>query len=313
MTVQWSEPNSEYLNHDVPSTRGQALTGFKLYMYPGVALNLQTDMFPVKAEIQSIITANLPPAGEQQVLSFHNVNPNSYFTLSFLSADGKLASTNSTTFQFPSSNTASAIQTQLQSLCLSMPQLCNVVVALNLSAPSFNSSYEDFVVTFPPQFGDVNNLIIDGSLMGTANPGFAVYTTELLKGGAALSGDFTVSFRGAVTPHIPTSASGPDMARALMNLDTIGVVSVTAFPNATTGASEWRVTFLTEAGDLPPMVVTNGRLLGRAASIVVVTQQQGSPAVLVYDGTDLPNVMSATVTGLTTGTAIAYCCKFGRG
>jgi hypothetical protein len=45
----------------------QALSGFKLYMYPGVALNRAEDMLPVKSEIQSIVATNLVPAGEQQV------------------------------------------------------------------------------------------------------------------------------------------------------------------------------------------------------------------------------------------------------
>ena len=67
MTVKWAEPDPEYSNRDTPSTRGQALSGFKLYMYPGVALNRAEDMLPVKSEIQSIVATNLVPANEQQV------------------------------------------------------------------------------------------------------------------------------------------------------------------------------------------------------------------------------------------------------
>lgn len=176
--------------------------------------------------------------------------------------------------------------------------------------------------------------------------------TETVKGGSVLGGDFRVSFRGATTPNIPVTATASDMKRALENLPSIGHVSVTLIPGtALTGGVEWKVTFNTEAGDLPKMQVrgcwgcivvgialaglvilmsfggiaahgsrvfssffflvhlfqvTNGRLTGRSPAITVITRIEGSPATLVYDGTDAPNVRTAVVTGLTPDNTYAF-------
>ena len=80
--------------------------------------------------------------------------------------------------------------------------------------------------------------------------------TETVKGGSVLGGDFRVSFRGATTLNVPVTATASDMKRALENLPSIGHVSVTLIPGtALTGGVEWKVTFNTEAGDLPKMQV----------------------------------------------------------
>lgn len=173
--------------------------------------------------------------------------------------------------------------------------------------------------------------------------------TETVKGGSVLGGDFRVSFRGATTPNMPVTATASDMKRALENLPSIGHVYVSLIPGtALTGGVEWKVTFNTEAGDLPKMQVrgcwwyivvgialaglvmlisfggiavhgsrvflalvhlfqvTNGRLTGRSPAITVITRIEGSPATLVYDGTDAPNVRTAVVTGLTPDNTYAF-------
>lgn len=52
------------------------------------------------------------------------------------------------------------------------------------------------------------------------------------------------------------------MKRRLENLDAIHVVTVVANTTSPYGSHEWTVTFETEAGDLPMMEVTTGRLTG---------------------------------------------------
>eukprot|EP00571_Detonula_confervacea_P009541 CAMPEP_0172316672 /NCGR_PEP_ID=MMETSP1058-20130122/29061_1 /TAXON_ID=83371 /ORGANISM="Detonula confervacea, Strain CCMP 353" /LENGTH=59 /DNA_ID=CAMNT_0013031037 /DNA_START=35 /DNA_END=211 /DNA_ORIENTATION=- len=49
----------------------------------------------------------------------------------------------------------------------------------------------------------------------------------------------------------------------------------------------WSVAFLSEAGDLPLIQVTSGRL-SNGAKVVVTEMTKGDPATLVYDGSETP-------------------------
>ena len=118
--------------------------------------------------------------------------------------------------------------------------------------------------------------------------------------GTSLGGTFTVFYNGAETANLAYNAADTDVKAALENLNNVGIVAVTA-----TGSS-WEVTFLTEVGNLPAMQVTGGRLTGTNSAITVNTDQQGSAAVLVYDGSDAPNVKEYLVSGLIADALFAF-------
>lgn len=108
----------------------------------------------------------------------------------------------------------------------------------------------------------------------------SINVTEVVVGTPALAGDFDVSFAGAVTQHIPVTATAFEMARALELMPTVGAVNVTVIPLAN-GGSSWVVTFQNNLGNLPLMTVTQGRLNGTNPIAYVVKTQQVC-AVCVY-------------------------------
>ena len=98
-----------------------------------------------------------------------------------------------------------------------------------------------------------------------------------------LSGTFTLSFRGHETGDISTDATSDAVKSMLENLPSINVVYVDTISDG------WSVTFLSEAGDLPLMSATSGRLLGDPDARVVVTEAvKGDIAMLLYDGSENP-------------------------
>jgi len=126
-------------------------------------------------------------------------------------------------------------------------------------------------------------------------------------GGNVVAGSFTVSFRGEETDSIPVDASATDVKFALQNLDTINLVSVESILHDQ--GHGWRVSFVSEAGDLPLMQSTSGRLTttgpdestatGSVAVRVVIEEHiRGDKAYLIYDGTDQPSVRSYTAGNL---------------
>jgi hypothetical protein len=59
--------------------------------------------------------------------------------------------------------------------------------------------------------------------------------------------------------------------------------------------AEWRVQFDADVGNLPKMLVTDGRLTGHNPKVKVLVEQNGSEAVLVYDGKEDPSSTWLTV------------------
>ena len=103
----------------------------------------------------------------------------------------------------------------------------------------------------------------------------------------AVSGTFTASFRGFETEDIAVHATPDEVKAALENLPSINCVHVDSLLKG------WAVTFLSEAGDLPLMEVTSGRLLGDVnAKMIVNEATKGDSANLVYDGSDSPATLS---------------------
>ena len=115
----------------------------------------------------------------------------------------------------------------------------------------------------------------------------------------SVSGTFTVSFLGSETPDIPVDASPVDIKIALENLPTINIVRVHEITDG------WAVTFLSEAGDLPLMEPTSGRLSGNA-KIVARESVKGDAASIVYDGSQNPGRLHFEVLDLTPNTGYAF-------
>ncbi|KAL7532002.1 hypothetical protein ACHAXR_005653, partial [Thalassiosira sp. AJA248-18] len=67
----------------------------------------------------------------------------------------------------------------------------------------------------------------------------------------------------------------------------------------------WSVTFLSEAGDLPLIQATSGRLLGDA-KVVVMEMTKGDPATLVYDGSENPGQRTFEALDLTPDSGYAF-------
>ena len=120
-------------------------------------------------------------------------------------------------------------------------------------------------------------------------------------GGLATGGSFTCLFRGEETSDISAQASSAEVKAALENLSTINVVSVT------TTFSGWRITFESEAGDLPLIEVTSGRITAPADVFIGVKEiVKGLPARLVYNGANQPNVNIFIATQLEPDTGYAF-------
>ena len=129
-----------------------------------------------------------------------------------------------------------------------------------------------------------------------------VTVERILSGSSELTGTFTLSYDGAETEAIDVDASAEDVKAYLEDLSTLSVVEVSRNTTSSWGAAEWLVTFLSEAGDLPLMRATSGRLSYDSATpaAYVETVLPGTSAVLVYNGSDAPDVLDFEATGLTT-------------
>eukprot|EP00970_Alexandrium_tamarense_P002964 scaffold427_cov103-Alexandrium_tamarense.AAC.19 len=116
------------------------------------------------------------------------------------------------------------------------------------------------------------------------------------------SGSFTASFKGYETSDIPVNASSEMVQTALENLPSINVVNVESTLNG------WSVTFLSEAGDLPLMEVTSGRLLSEDANAKVLVTEvvKGDSATLVYDGSEAPATLTFEALDLTPDVGYAF-------
>eukprot|EP00804_Cyclotella_cryptica_P021433 CCRYP_005783-RA/>CCRYP_005783-RA protein AED:0.00 eAED:0.00 QI:831/1/1/1/1/1/3/2372/6166 len=116
-----------------------------------------------------------------------------------------------------------------------------------------------------------------------------------------VTGTFTLSFRGYETADISVDATSNAVKMALQNLPTINFVNVESLYNG------WSITFLSEAGDLPLMEATSGRLMGDpSAKVEVAEATKGDPADLIYDGSETPSVLSFEASDLVTDLGYAF-------
>lgn len=131
-----------------------------------------------------------------------------------------------------------------------------------------------------------------------------VQTITVSTDAADLSGSFLVEFMGETSISIPHDATVEQMTTSLQGLSTIGTISVTAkdltqstVPPLVRHGRSWTITFLTQEGDLPSMLVkttsnliamtsaNGGTLKGTTASVAVKEVSKGDlPMHYVIDG-----------------------------
>ena len=114
-----------------------------------------------------------------------------------------------------------------------------------------------------------------------------------------MSGKFTAFFRGYETSDIAVDATAEAVKAALENLPSIYFLHVEAISDG------WTVAFLSEAGDLPLIRATSGRL-SNDAKVVVTEVTKGDPATLIYDGSESPGRRTFEALDLTSDSGYAF-------
>ena len=114
-----------------------------------------------------------------------------------------------------------------------------------------------------------------------------------------VTGTFTAFFRGHETSDIAVGATAEEVKAALENLPSINIVDVESIENG------WSVAFLSEAGDLPLMEATSGRLSSNA-KVFITEMTKGDPATLIYDGSETPGQRTFKALDLTPDSGYAF-------
>ena len=137
---------------------------------------------------------------------------------------------------------------------------------------------------------DIDPIVVEDALLNGVS---VLKVTEVMKGADVLDGNFTVIFRGEETMAISVHATAEEMENVLEMLTTVNQVDVVKVVTLRDGenenTAEWRVQFDADVGNLPKMLVTDGRLTGHNPKVKVLVEQNGSEAALVYDGKEDPS------------------------
>ena len=147
-----------------------------------------------------------------------------------------------------------------------------------------------WTVSFTSHVGDVEQLqAIAGTLFSGTHASINVRTeTEGLE---PLSGTFKLSFEGSKTPSISFDETAGALENVLESLDTIGDVDVQRNDNGF--GYMWRITFLSELGSIPLLIVSDDELTGPSASASVTRSVEGNHTAVgsstVTDLTSAPN------------------------
>ena len=169
-----------------------------------------------------------------------------------------------------------------------LPSLLAAVYDKNAVSNQSSLSYvSSAVYANPPYVTNVEVKTKDGTsgtTHGTSSP---------------IGGYFALEFRGARTGYISYAASARDLQQSLMVLDTIGDIAVTrSSPDENLGYT-WSVTFLTELGDLSPILFDKSDLTGTVATGVVAKHTSGVfPPFNSLDSTNNLPLGSAVITNM---------------
>ena len=129
--------------------------------------------------------------------------------------------------------------------------------------------------------------------------------TSFITGGVGdVSGSFSIVYNGTSTVDLPHNVSVDEMKASLEDIPGLGTVRVTRTDNSRQQFT-WEITFEASAGNLPLVYCTQGRISPNAV-IRSTTVVDGTRSRLVYDGTGVPDVRSATVSPLIDGMTYSF-------
>lgn len=232
----------------VGSTGAIPITGYKLYMYPGVSVSTTNIPVTITNEIQVIKTSVKKQIFEVQKIVLMDVSAKSTFALSF---NGVLGS-NLTT-----SSSANDIKKSLTSIFSSSTSFMSINPTVS-SWKHAGSNYS-FEITFTDYDGPTEMISVR-----VVDPNTVTATVELIaKGTLPISGTFTVLYGNHMTVDLASNATADEVKYSLQDLPGVGVVSIEKSSNYISGkdrgAYTWTVTFHS-AGNHPLLGVTAGRL-----------------------------------------------------
>lgn len=108
-----------------------------------------------------------------------------------------------------------------------------------------------------------------GSAKSSGADTVTVAKTATVGTAEVLGGHFTVQFRGQRTGYLPFDVTEGDLQAALQGLSTVGSVEVVRDQVDENNGFTWSVSFVTDLGDLEPMVVDDRALTGTVATATV--------------------------------------------
>eukprot|EP00940_MAST-03C_sp_MAST-3C-sp2_P000562 g562.t1 len=118
--------------------------------------------------------------------------------------------------------------------------------------------------TLPPAYSGLSPTISDNvAFQSCASTDMVDGTSE------TLGGSFTVEFQGQRTGYLSFDVSADGLKTALEQLDTIGTVDVSRSDDDENGGYIWAVTFLTNLGNVPAIVVDERSLTGTVPVVTV--------------------------------------------
>jgi hypothetical protein len=299
MTVNWPMPPSN-------CTGSIPITGYKLYQYAGVGINTYANPRTVYNEIQMIQTSvDAKSAAVQQInipkkALLDVVNT---YSLSVSVNDRWYTGSQNLTLSSP----PTVIATYLNNLFLSTGNIRYSNMSTTVSSYSDSTDSKSYTVKFNGYDGIVADLVVT-----TVPASSTSIITTISPGTEKIGGSFTLSFNGSMSVDLPYSVSALEMKASLEDIPGVGTVSVTRTSNFIHGndrnAYTWLVTFDSNAGDLPLLYATAGRLTPLSSHVAISVSQvvQGTDVDLVYDGTGIPDVRSYVVSNLIADTTYSF-------
>ena len=91
-----------------------------------------------------------------------------------------------------------------------------------------------------------------------------------------MSGTFTLNFMGQTTSHLQWDSSDVQVRDALMALNTVGTVKVSKDSQIVSNGFSWTVTFETNIGNQPKIILSTSNIVASGVVGTVTTQVQGS-------------------------------------
>ena len=299
ITVAWPMPSSG-------SIGGTPITGYKLFMYPGVGLISLANPDVVFQEVQTITTATSNRTAEHQRVTLFGLTGGNVL-ISLFSQNPQSISITSNTLPGDIESALATLFTDAGKTCINTCSGMSVNVSETGSDMTWDIHFDDYD-------GPILELVaVDATAAVGANSNtISSKVTQIIPGTDPITGTFTVSYNGSMSVDLAYNAAAEDVRVALEDLPGVGTVKVDRKNNLIGGLDRsayiWTITFEAAAGDLPELYCTAGRLnsLESGVTIKVDTVVDGTKAVEVYDGTGIPDVRSYTVDKLVAGMTYAF-------